>query len=138
MFLILLCHDVLLVTFLTEDSSIKDYTKYYQYYTKNKEKWIENTRDGSWNFKQNDDAEANVFLNWEMESVLVRKRTRFVFTSEANCVTEQLYRLWSSHSESVDHRSGVLLAGGLVLLETSASPSIAPLEQGNNTWEQAG
>lgn len=40
MFLILLCHDVLLVTFLTEDSSIKDYTKYYQYYTKNKEKWI--------------------------------------------------------------------------------------------------
>lgn len=42
-----------------------------------------------------------------MESILFRKQTRFVFTSEANCVTEQLYRLWSLHSESVDHRSGV-------------------------------
>ena len=28
MFLIMLCHDVLLVTFLTEGSSVKEYTKY--------------------------------------------------------------------------------------------------------------
>ena len=61
-----------------------------------------------------------------------QKTNKIVFTCEANYVTEQLYRLWSSHSESIDHRSGVLLAGGLVLPETSASPSIAPLEQGNN------
>ena len=40
--------------------------------------------------------------------------------------------------ESIDYESGALLAGGLIFLETSDTPSTAPLEQGNNTWEQGG